>query len=326
MQTAIIVIVGLIIVSIIIYIDNLLLAKKKNIVDITIDNTQKTSDLLKKVRKIEIKTKGITNHIFSGEYHSKFKGRGMSFSEVREYQYGDDIRNIDWNVTARFHQPFVKVFEEERELTVMLLVDVSKSSFIGTNKQTKKEIIAEICAVIAFSAINNNDKVGLLFFSDQTELYIAPQKGKKHILRLIRELLDYQPKSGQTNIAKTLEGFNNKMRKKSIVFILSDFLLDDYFDSLSHLAKKHDVVGIKVYDQLDEAIPNIGLLQVHDVESGHEVWLDTNNKTMLNEYKDKANAYQTYFEQSFGKAGADKIEIKTGEPYIYKLMKFFKGR
>lgn len=327
MQTAIIVIVGLIIISIIIYIDNLLLSKKVNKrITLATPSTQNTADLLKKVRKIEIKTKGITNHIFSGEYHSKFKGRGMSFSEVREYQYGDDVRNIDWNVTARFHQPFVKVFEEERELTVMLLVDVSKSSFIGTNKQTKKEIIAEICAVIAFSAINNNDKVGLLFFSDQTEMYIAPQKGKKHILRLIRELLDYQPKSGQTNIATTLEGFNNKMRKKSIVFILSDFLSDNYFESLSHLAKKHDVVGIKVYDQLDEAIPSIGLLQVHDVESGREVWLDTNNKTMLDEYHDKATAYQQYFEQSFGKAGADKIEIKTGEAYIHKLMKFFKGR
>jgi uncharacterized protein (DUF58 family) len=285
-----------------------------------------TKDLLRKVRKIEIKTKGLTNHIFSGEYHSKFKGRGMSFSEVREYQYGDDIRNIDWNVTARFDQPYIKVFEEERELTVMLLVDVSRSSFIGTLLQTKKEIIAEICAVIAFSAINNNDKVGLLFFSDQTELYLAPKKGKQHILRIIRELLNYEPKSAKTNIAAALEGFNNTVKKKSIVFLISDFLDDKYFEPLSHVAKKHDVIGMKIYDKLDKELPAVGLMQLHDVEQGKAVWVDTSDKEMGKTYQERAEHFHKNFEQSFGKAGADKLNIRTDESYVHVLMNFFKKR
>jgi uncharacterized protein (DUF58 family) len=285
-----------------------------------------TKDLLRKVRKIEIKTKGLTNHIFSGEYHSKFKGRGMSFSEVREYQYGDDIRNIDWNVTARFDTPYIKVFEEERELTVMLLVDVSKSSFIGTLQQTKKEIIAEICAVIAFSAINNNDKVGLLFFSDQTELYLAPKKGKQHILRIIRELLNYEPKSAKTNIAAALEGFNNTVKKKSIVFVISDFLDENYFEPLSHVAKKHDVIGIKIYDRLDRELPSVGLMQLHDVEQGRNVWVDTSNKEMVRTYKERAEQFHKNYEQSFGKSGADKLNIRTDESYVQVLMNFFKKR
>lgn len=287
---------------------------------------QSTSDLLKKVRKIEIKTKGLSNHIFSGEYHSKFKGRGMSFSEVREYQYGDDIRNIDWNVTARYHTPYVKVFEEERELTVMLLVDVSRSTFIGTQSQTKRELIAELCAIIAFSAINNNDKVGLLFFSDKTELFLPPKKGKQQILRIIRELLNFKPEGKTTNIAAALNGFTNKMKRKSIAFVISDFLNLDYLEALSHLAKKHDVVGIKVNDELDEQIPNLGLLQLYDVENEKHVWIDTNDASWLKSYKEAYEHYNLYFEETFGRAGADKISLKNNQPYLHALMNFFKKR
>lgn len=285
-----------------------------------------TKELLRKVRKIEIKSKRLSNHIFSGEYHSKFKGRGMSFSEVREYQYGDDIRNIDWNVTARFQHPYVKVFEEERELTVMLLVDMSRSTFVGTLTQTKREIIAELCAIIAFSAINNNDKVGLLFFTDKAELFMPPKKGKQHILRIIRELLEFHPQQNTTNIANALEGFNNKMKKKSIVFLISDFLNDTYFEQLSHLSKKHDVVGIKVNDELDAVIPNVGLLQIVDVENQSTKWIDTSSIEVQNMIQQEFNRYQEYFEQSFGKAGADKIAIKSNQPYIKTLMNFFKNR
>lgn len=285
-----------------------------------------TKDLLRKVRKIEIKTRGLTNHIFSGEYHSRFKGRGMSFSEVREYQYGDDIRNIDWNVTARFDTPYVKVFEEERELTVMLLVDVSRSSFIGTLQQTKKEIIAEICAVIAFSAINNNDKVGLLFFSDHNELYLAPKKGKQHILRIIRELLDFEPKSTKTNIAAALEGFNNTVKKKSIVFVISDYLGENYFEPLSHLAKKHDVIGVRVFDKLDQELPDAGLMQLYDVEAGKPVWVDTSDSGIRKTYSERAVHFRKNYEQSFGKSGADQLQIRTDQPYVKVLMNFFKKR
>jgi uncharacterized protein (DUF58 family) len=285
-----------------------------------------TIDLLKKVRKIEIKTKGLSNHIFSGEYHSKFKGRGMSFSEVREYQYGDDIRNIDWNVTARFQTPYIKVFEEERELTVMLLVDISQSTFIGTLNQTKREMIAELCAIIAFSAINNNDKVGLAFFSNKTELFLPPKKGKQQILRIIRELLNYNAENKTTDIAHTLEGFNNKMKKKAIVFILSDFLNDGYFEQLSHLAKKHDVIGIKINDTLDENIPNVGLMQIYDVEKQTHIWIDTNDKTWRTEYGKSYLKFQQYFEQSFGKSGADKLVLKSNQSYLSALINFFKKR
>jgi uncharacterized protein (DUF58 family) len=285
-----------------------------------------TSELLKKVRKIEIKTKGLSNHIFSGEYHSKFKGRGMSFSEVREYQYGDDIRNIDWNVTARFQTPYVKVFEEERELTVMLLVDVSQSTFIGTLNQTKREMIAELCAIIAFSAINNNDKVGLAFFTNKTELFLPPKKGKQQILRIIRELLQYSSENKTTDIANTLEGFNNKMKKKAIVFVLSDFLNDGYFEQLSHLAKKHDVIGIKINDTLDEQIPNVGLIQIYDVEKQTHIWIDSNDKSWAATYQQSYQDLQKYFEQSFGRAGADKLILKSNQPYVSALMNFFKKR
>ncbi len=284
------------------------------------------NELLKKVRKIEIKTKGLTNHIFSGEYHSAFKGRGMSFSEVREYQYGDDVRNIDWNVTARFQHPYVKIFEEERELTIMMLIDVSKSSFIGTQNQLKNEIIAEIAGVLAFSAIQNNDKVGVLFFSDEIELFIPPKKGKSHILRIIREVLNFEPKSHKTNISLALENFNNMVKRKSIAFVLSDFLDDDYADELRHIAKKHDVIGIKVYDNLDLELPNIGLLQVKDVETGKTKWIDTNHATTRTAYAQRATLFDKNYENSFVKAGADKLRINTAQSYVHILMNFFKKR
>ncbi len=284
------------------------------------------NELLKKVRKIEIKTKGLTNHIFSGEYHSAFKGRGMSFAEVREYQYGDDVRNIDWNVTARFRHPFVKVFEEERELTIMLLIDVSKSSFIGTQNQLKNEIIAEIAGVLAFSAIQNNDKVGVLFFSDTVELFIPPKKGKSHILRIIREILNFNPKSNKTNISLALENFNNMVKRKSIAFVLSDFIDENYADELRHISKKHDVVGIKIYDQLDEELPKVGLLQVRDVETNETRWIDTNDTNTQKIYKERATFYDKNFEQSFMKAGADKLKIRTEQSYVHILMNFFKKR
>ena len=284
------------------------------------------SELLKKVRKIEIKTKGLTNHIFSGEYHSAFKGRGMSFSEVREYQYGDDIRNIDWNVTARFQHPYVKIFEEERELTIMLLIDVSKSSFIGTQNQLKNEIIAEIAGVLAFSAIQNNDKVGVLFFSDAIEMFIPPKKGKSHILRIIREIINFEPKSNKTNISMALENFNNMVKRKSIAFVLSDFIDENYADELRHIAKKHDVIGVKVYDHLDMELPNIGLLQIQDVETGETKWIDTGDTQTQKIYKERAVFYDKNYEQSFIKAGADKLKIKTEQSYVHVLMNFFKKR
>ncbi len=284
------------------------------------------TELLKKVRKIEIKTKGLTNHIFSGEYHSAFKGRGMSFSEVREYQYGDDIRNIDWNVTARFQHPFVKVFEEERELTIMLLIDVSKSSFIGTQNQLKNEIIAEIAGVLAFSAIHNNDKVGILFFSDAIEMFIPPKKGKSHILRIIREILNFEPKSKKTDISLALESFNNMVKRKSIAFVLSDFIDENYADELRHIAKKHDVIGVKVYDQLDTELPKVGLLQIEDVETGETKWIDTNDATTQKTYRERAAFYDKNYDSSFLKAGADKLKIKTEQSYVHILMNFFKKR
>ncbi len=284
------------------------------------------NELLKKVRQIEIKTRGLTNHIFSGEYHSAFKGRGMSFSEVREYQYGDDVRNIDWNVTARFKQPFVKIFEEERELTVMLLIDVSKSVFIGTQQQPKNEIISEIAGILSFSAIKNNDKVGVLFFSDKVEMYIPPKKGKSHILRIIREILNFTPSSHNTNISLALSSVYNMVKRKSIVFIISDFMDENYADELKHVAKKHDTIGIKVFDALDNELPKIGLLHVQDVETGQTHWIDTNDKTTLSAYKERGFFYDKNFENSFIKSGADKIKINAAKPYVHLLMNFFKKR
>ncbi|HEY0271607.1 MAG TPA: DUF58 domain-containing protein [Chitinophaga sp.] len=285
-----------------------------------------TSEILKKVRRIEIKTKGLTNHIFAGEYHSAFKGRGMSFSEVREYQFGDDVRAIDWNVTARFHHPFIKVFEEERELTVMLLVDVSESSSFGTRKQRKRDLITELCAVLAFSAINNNDKVGVVFFSDGLEKYIPPKKGKSHILFIIRELLSYKPKKKGTNITETLRFFNNAAKKRSIVFVLSDFLSGNYQDALNIAAKRHDVVGMHVYDPRDKELPAVGLLQVKDAETGQQQWIDTNDQQVREYYQQQFSQHAQYCRNAFLKSGAELISIRTDEDYVKALQTFFLNR
>ena len=244
-----------------------------------------TKDLLKKVRKIEIKTRKLSSNIFGGEYHSAFKGRGMTFSEVRNYQFGDDVRTIDWNVTARYNEPFVKIFEEERELTLMLMVDVSNSALFGTNNALKKNIITEISATLAFSALQNNDKVGLILFSDQVELYIPPSKGKTHVLRIIRELIEFKPLSKKTDIKVALEFLTRILKKKSITFILSDFISSDYEKSLKIISKKHDLTGIKVYDKFEEAIPNLGLVQMFDQETEEIKMIDTSSKSLRDKYK-----------------------------------------
>ncbi|NNE25655.1 MAG: DUF58 domain-containing protein [Saprospiraceae bacterium] len=285
-----------------------------------------TSELLKKVRKIEIKTKGLSKHIFSGEYHSAFKGRGMSFSEVREYQYGDDIRNIDWNVTARANQPYVKIYEEERELTVMLVVDVSKSSFFGTVNQFKSEIITEISAVISFSAINNNDKVGVIFFSDKVEQYIPPKKGKQHILRIIRELINFTPSGKGTQIHEALEFMNNVIKKRCTCFILSDFMAKGYEDVLRIAKKRHDIIGLQIYDQREASLPSVGLIKAEDAETGKVIYLDTASSSFRQAYENRFNENQAYFKNTFLKCGADTIHIRTDESYVNALMKFFKKR
>lgn len=285
-----------------------------------------TSELLKKVRKIEIKTKGLSKHIFSGEYQSAFKGRGMSFSEVREYQYGDDVRNIDWNVTARTNEPFVKVYEEERELTVMLVVDVSKSSFFGTVNQFKSEIITEISAVISFSAIQNNDKVGVIFFSDKVEKYIPPKKGKQHILRIIRELINFTPSGTGTEIGIALDFMNNVIKKRCTCFILSDFMASGYEHSLRIAKKRHDIIGIHIYDRREKSLPNVGLIKAEDAETGKIIYLDTASSSFRKKYEDRFENNQTYFTTTFRKAGADVVDIQTDESYVNALMKFFKQR
>ena len=285
-----------------------------------------TSELLKKVRRIEIKTKGLSKHIFSGEYHSAFKGRGMSFSEVRGYQYGDDVRNIDWNVTARTGDPYIKVFEEERELTVMLVVDVSPSSFFGTNEQMKNEIITEISAVLAFSAINNNDKVGIIFFSDKVEKFIPPKKGKQHILRIIRELIDFKPEGKGTNLAIALEYLNNVIKKRCTTFILSDFFTKDYETALRIAARRHDLIGVHMYDTREMEIPNVGLVRVLDAETGQRIWLDTSVKRIRAQYKKWFQDNFDYLKSTFAKSGADVVSIQTNESYVNALLKFFKKR
>ncbi|WP_298996973.1 DUF58 domain-containing protein [uncultured Tenacibaculum sp.] len=285
-----------------------------------------TKELLKKVRKIEIKTRRLSNHIFGGEYHSTFKGRGMTFSEVRQYQYGDDIRAIDWNVTARYNEPYVKVFEEERELTMMLVVDISGSEFFGTSEQFKKDTVTEIAATLAFSAIQNNDKVGLILFSDQVELYIPPKKGKSHVLRIIRELIEFQPKSRQTNISEALKFLSNIMKKKAIVFMLSDFMDDDYERTLKIVGNKHDVTGIRVYDKHDEEIPNLGMVPMVDAETGKTQLVNTSSKSVRTHYKANALRLTNYFESSFTKSGAGTISTRVDESYVRKLLGYFKRK
>lgn len=285
-----------------------------------------TSELLKKVRKIEIKTKGLSKHIFSGEYHSAFKGRGMSFSEVREYTYGDDVRNIDWNVTARTGDAHVKVFEEERELTVMLVIDISGSAFFGTRSRFKNELITEIAAVLAFSAITNNDKVGAILFSDQVEKYIPPAKGKKNILRIIREMLYFEPEHQGTNLSAALDYLNGVQKKRSIVFMLSDFRTPNYEKSLMIAAKRHDVVGMMIYDQTEEELPNVGLLRVKDNETGQQRIIDTSSKKVREEMRKAFRHHVVTFQNTFRKNGCDTIDIKTDQNYIKSLLQFFKRR
>ena len=285
-----------------------------------------TKDLLKKVRKIEIKTRKLSSNIFGGEYHSAFKGRGMTFSEVRNYQFGDDVRTIDWNVTARYNEPFVKIFEEERELTLMLMVDVSNSALFGTNNALKKNIITEISATLAFSALQNNDKVGLILFSDQVELYIPPSKGKTHVLRIIRELIEFKPLSKKTDIKVALEFLTRVLKKKSITFILSDFISSDYEKSLKIISKKHDLTGIKVYDKFEEAIPNLGLVQMFDQETEEIKMIDTSSKSLRDNYKREMSLNFKKFNDLFTKNGAGTISCRTDESYIKKLLNYFKNR
>ncbi len=280
----------------------------------------------KKLRRIAIKTRKLSNQIFSGSYHSAFKGRGISFSEVREYQYGDDIRTIDWNVTARHDKPFIKVYEEEREQTMMLLIDVSQSSFFGTQNEFKNHIIAEISGVLAFSAITNNDKVGVMFFSDRVEKFIPPKKGKTHILRIISEIYDFHPKHNGTNIAEVLKYFNNVVKKKSIAFLVSDFMNSGFSDALKIAGKKHDLIGLHVYDEREAELPNMGLTRVIDTESGQEIWVDTSDKKLRDNYAKLFKDNQAQLKSLFGKSGSDLVSIRTDESYIIALMNMFKRR
>lgn len=284
------------------------------------------SELLKKVRRIEIKTKGLSNHIFSGEYSTAFKGRGMSFSEVRAYQYGDDVRSIDWNVTARYANPHIKIFEEERELTLMLMVDVSASSLFGTS-QKKRDTITELCATLAFSALSNNDKVGVIFFSDKVEMFIPPKKGKGHVLYIIRELLTVESHKGaKTNIEVGLRYLNNVIKKRSTAFLMSDFISPDFKQSLQIAKKRHDIIGVQVYDERDAQLPNVGLVKVKDSENGEETWLDTSMPDLRKFYQDRFVKRSATIKDVFAKAGADIIKISTSEDYVKPLKGFFKGR
>jgi len=286
-----------------------------------------TKDLIKKVRKIEIKTRRLSDHIFSGEYHTSFKGRGMTFSEVRQYQFGDDIRAIDWNVTARYNEPYVKVFEEERELTMMLMVDISGSESFGTKNQTKSEIVTEIAATMAFSATQNNDKIGLILFTDQIELYIPPKKGKSHVLRIIRELIEFQPKSKKTDLSQALKFLSSTQKKKAIVFVISDFMVDDdYEKTLKIAAKKHDITGVRVYDIREEKMPNIGMVEMEDAETGEVLVVNTGSKkarlSYEKQYLDKVN----YFKDIFSKCGSGTVNTRVDESYVTKLLGYFKSR
>jgi uncharacterized protein (DUF58 family) len=285
-----------------------------------------TKELLKKVRKIEIKTRRLSDHIFGGEYHSTFKGRGMTFSEVRQYQFGDDVRNIDWNVTARYNEPYVKVFEEERELTMMLVVDISGSGLFGTRNSFKKDIITEIAATLAFSATQNNDKIGLILFTDAIELYIPPKKGRSHVLRIIRELLEFEPKSQKTDISQALKFLSQVMKKKAIVFLLSDFLAEDYQHTLKITSGRHDLTGIRIYDAREEEIPNLGIVQMQDEETNKKIWVDTSSGAVRKNYSKYYRDRVDYFQESFRKSGAGNISTRVDESYVKKLLGYFKAR
>ena len=284
-------------------------------------------ELLQKVRKIEIKTRGLSNNIFAGEYHSAFKGRGMAFSEVREYQYGDDVRDIDWNVTARFNKPYIKVFEEERELTVMLLVDVSGSLDFGTQMQTKREMATEIAATLAFSAIQNNDKIGVIFFSDRIEKFIPPKKGRKHILFIIRELLDFQPESNKTDIGMAIEYMTNAIKKRCTVFLLSDFFdHQDYTSQLTIANRRHDVIAVQVYDQRMTELPNVGIVKMHDAETDEDFLVDTSSKAVRRAHHEWWIQYQGWLKSVFTKSNVDSVSVRTDEDYVKALLNLFKRR
>jgi len=286
-----------------------------------------TSELLKKVRKIEITTRGLTKQVFAGEYHSAFKGRGMAFSEVREYQFGDDVRNIDWNVTARFGKPYIKIFDEERELTVTLLIDLSGSGEFGTQVQLKRELITHVAAVLAFSAIQNNDKVGVIFFTDKIEKFIPPKKGKSHILRIIRELIEFQPEHKETNIAEALRFFANAIKKRSTAFLISDFIDKNELSQALRIAKyKHDLIALRVFDKRETEIPAIGFVRMKDAESGKYLWVDTSNKKVRETYKKSQLTANKYLTELFKKSGIDYASISTSEDFVKPLMEMFKKR
>lgn len=285
-----------------------------------------TTEILKKVRELEIKSKKLTTDLFTGEYHSAFKGKGMSFKEVREYAAGDDIRFIDWNVSARFGHPFSKVFEEERELTVMLLVDISPSSLFGTRHARKRDIITELGAVLSFSAVNNADKIGVIFYSDKVEAYIPPKKGRQQALYIVRELLSREPKGKRTELTKALRYFNNTTKQKSIAFVLSDFLDANYKDALRIAGKKHDVIGIKIYDAMDMALPNAGLMQVQDAETGQKKWIDSSSAFVRESYQQEFFRVTEYSTQTFKQAGCDLLHVRTGDDYVRVLQRFFLSR
>lgn len=283
-------------------------------------------EIFKKVRKIEIKTRGLSHQIFSGEYHSVFKGRGMSFSEVREYQYGDDIRNIDWNVTARFNHPYIKIFEEERELTVMLLIDISGSNNFGTQKQLKQEVVTELAAVLSFSAIQNNDKVGVIFFSDKIEKFIPPKKGTSHILRIIRELIDFKPESNGTDISEALRYLTNAIKKRSIAFLISDFMDDGFEKALQIARHKHDLIAVRLTDKRETELPNIGLVRMMDAETGKMLWVDTANKRVRQTFERRAGLRREELDLLLNRLGVDMAKVYTGEDYVKPLMNLFKKR
>ncbi|MFH0841844.1 MAG: DUF58 domain-containing protein [Bacteroidota bacterium] len=284
------------------------------------------SDLLKKVRRIEIKARGLTRHIFAGEYHSAFKGRGIAFSEVREYQYGDDIRSIDWNVTARFNHPYVKIFEEERELTVMLLIDVSGSGNFGTTVSFKRDVMTEVAAVLSFSAIFNNDKIGVIFFTDRVEKFIPPQKGRKHILRIIRELLSFKPESNKTNLDESLRYLTNAIKKKCTAFVISDFMAPDFEEAMRIASNKHDIAAIRVYDRVEASLPDIGLIKIMDSETGAEKWIDTSSGKARESYRKWWEEHSARISNAFKRCGVDTVSINTGEDYVKPLLKLFASR
>ena len=285
-----------------------------------------TQELLRRVRRIEIKTRRLSNHLFSGEYHSSFKGRGMAFSEVRKYEPGDDVRAIDWNVSAKLSEPYIKVFEEERELTVLLMVDVSGSEDFGTHHQLKREMITEICATLAFSAIQNQDKVGLLLFSDQVEKFIPPGKGRSHILRIIRELIEFKPEHRGTDIAEALRFSSGFMKRKAIAFLLSDFKDQNYGDALKIMAQKHDLSALRIYDPREEELPNLGLVPVTDPETGNTQWINTSSKKLRRRFEARHRQQVEYFGQVCRRSGIGRLEIRTDQSYVSKLLAYFKSR